>query len=429
MTYDVSPDVQAIYDETEKGLAGDTAQAAAEETEQAAAPEVAAPVDEAAAVAAEGEEETTEEIESDSSDETPAAGSEAETFSDLLSDIPDDETLKPFLTRIPEQSKQKMTALRDGWQRDREALDKVGGREAVEILEPIANLLTKAERTGEDHQAAFAKMIGTNPIATTEFLTEGALNILFNRENAPFAREAAKVGDHVLQTRFGATSDELDKLVMLKDNGYIDLDKDMALLSAEGAGSQLFQSQSDKLTEQQREIDRLKDLVANPVQTATPAKVELDVELDKLIGEGIDPARERVRWGKDSALANVVKSALLAELKGEPEYREAVKLVEQQGLRNGEALQFNVSRHLNSLVNKARARFIEKATSINKDLKSNTERSINAQQAEKQKETAKPQPKPLAPSVRTGTFGGVHTLDPELADIYANTDAKRAAGV
>ncbi len=431
-------DLQAIYQATDSPLT-----AAAEEAVPAAADEAAAPEQDAATEPTETEtpaEPTEEEALEDA--EAPAEDAAAEveagsddTFQDLLDDIPSNETLLATHKRIPQETKDALTSLADRARAERAALEPIGGQEGAKILTPIAALLQKAEVTEDDTAEAWGSLIYSgNNKAAFRLLQDGAKELLFNRGTDPVSKEVASYGDAILENRFGDgySSERIEKLVNLEKAGYINADEDYQTLQAEGKDSTLYQTQQAALDAQAEEIKSLKALVANPQlieqRTVKQSNAVKDMEtvLGTRIAEGITPFRERGRWAEDSPLTKIVTKAILSELKDDPDYKEAVAFVSQEGFKN-DAIPFPVQQKLHSLVNKARGRFGEDMIAVNKALKSMTETSQNAKiNEEVKKEPVKPKPAEISKS--SNWMGGATILDPDLAAIYNESDSsKRAA--
>jgi hypothetical protein len=318
-------------------------------------------------------------------------------------------------------------------------LGRIGGEQGATILQPISELLGKSTREFDDHLKAIGAMIQTNPMATTELLTEGAIGVLFNTGADPAAREFQKAGDAVLQKRFGdgVTSQFIEKAVMLKNAG-LDFDSEIEDIRNQGTSSTLFENLSNENNTLKEQVQELRNLVENPHlierQTAqqTDAVKALDDEIVSRFSEGISPFRERVRWQAESPLTKVVASALLAELKNEPEYKEAVNFVKQYGsLKQGDVIPYNIEKELYKLINKGKGRFGTTAIEINKELRGLTATSRNAQVEKKVKETTKPKAVPVTPqksySNLTSFAGANDPVKAELERIYSESDRQRAA--
>lgn len=427
-------DLQEIYSKS-AAPANDAANveeaAAAAETTETASEEIEVETNEA-----ESAEEPKETPEGES--ETPADEEETEEtsdspddFQDLLDDIPSKEAILKKHNRVPNSAKDDLVMYADNWRADREKLNSIGGEQGAEVLKPIADLLTKPDIQPDDTFGAWSTIVTTNPTAAHQLLVDGATNLLFTTENDPFAREMAKKGDAVLQSRFGegVTAEHIEKLVMLEKGGVIDLDNDMAYLQSEGKDSTLFQSQAEKIAELTTKLEEATNLVKNPHlierQTASSqnAVKELDTELNTRISAGITPFRERGRWPEESALTKIVTKALMSELKESGEYKEAVKFVSQYGsLKQGDVIPYPVESKLYALVSKAKGKFGQDVIAVNADLRKLQEGSRNVEVQKEVKET-KPKAVVVAPTakVSNGMFPD------ELEEIYAKTDALRLA--
>lgn len=423
--YSADPELEAIYAPATEAAVLEDAPAAeeVEETESAAATE------EDTAAADETEDESAEEAdaidaEAESADEPDASPPAEDSFDDLLDTIPTADALRAKYERIPNVAKDEMVSLADMARAKEAVLSRVGGEDGVAILEPVHNLLTKSERVDADHMQALASMWQTNQEATSELLYMGAMGVLFNTNGDEIGKQQAAIGDAILNERFGLNAEKIEKLALLVNDGIVDIDEGMTLLSAEGTDSPLYQSQQKIITALTSQLEELKDLVANPDKITQPSQAEqnaltaLDTEIEKRLADGIAPFRERVRWGEQSQLAKTVTNALLAELRSDPDYKEAVRFAKSQGI--GENIPYTINQKIFTLVNKGKSKFALLAADINKELKSVTATSLNAKVKEKVKET-KPQAVETTP--KQGMFGGAVFSDPELDAIYASASA------
>lgn len=416
-----------------EAVAEDTTEATAEAPADVAADEVEVAEDDSADDTEDADAESDESAADDEETEEPVGHDDE--LSVLLEDIPSPETINAEYYRIPLTAREKMISLADGWRADRTLIEEIGGRDTAEMLKPVAEMLHKSERNGEDLSSALGSMASLNPLATAELLVKGAADVLFNTDDSPAMRDAAQAGDAVLEARFGEgyTAEHIEKLAMLERGGYIDVDNDTKLLQDEGEASPLFERQQATIAEQKIQIEQLKNLVANPDQIVQATDAEaaavkrVDDELDKRLIDGIEVFREKVRWGKDSTLMSLTNEALISRLKRDPDYKEAVALAKQSGAI-GEKLPHTIERKLTLLANKGKARFVEVATAVSKDLAGIAKTSQNAKLQAKESPQVKAQPVTLS-NTPVSTFGGTISLDDRLAKIYGETDAKlRAAG-
>lgn len=422
--------LDAIYAETD--AATEVVEDAVEETATDDADVAADDVETAETETADEDEEQSESDDSAESDEVDETVGHDDALSDLLEEIPSSETIAARFPRVPQAARDEMVHLADNWRADRTLIEEIGGRETAEIFKPVADMLQKAERGAEDTRDALASLATINPNATAEMIFHGATELLFAKSDDPAMRVAAEAGNAILESRFGEgiTAEVIEKLVALKNAEYIDIDGDLALLEQEGTGSKLFEKQQSKISAQEARISELENLIKNPDQiersTDNSSATRIDAELDKRLAEGVEAFRERVRWGKDSALYQITTEALKARLKSEPEYKEALALANQSG-KIGEKLPHLIDRKLYTLLNKGKAKFVEIATNVNKDLASVAKTSQNAKL---QAKDAKVTPAPVKLSNEpVAAFGGVMDLDSRLAAIYSETDNKlRAAG-
>lgn len=416
------PELEAIYNPEAAVEEVTPAADEVDETESAAVIEETAAADETEDEAAEDADATTTSDES--ADESEVSPPAEDSFDDLLDTIPTADALRAKYERIPNVAKDEMVSLADMARAKEAVLARVGGEDGVTILEPVHNLLTKAERVDADHMSALASMWQTNQEATSELLYMGAMGVLFNTNKDELGKQQAAIGDAILNERFGMNAEKIEKLALLVNDGIVDIDDGMTLLSAEGTDSPLYQSQQKTITALTDQVKELTDLVANPERITQPSQAEqnaltaLDAEIEKRLADGIAPFRERVRWGESSQLAKTVTNALLAELRSDPDYKEAVRFAKSQGI--GENIPYTINQKIFTLVNKGKSKFALLAADINKELKGVTATSLNAKVKEKVKET-KPQAVETKP--RAGMFGGALTNDPELDAIYASASA------
>lgn len=382
--------------------------ATVEEPEEAAVEETAAPDE--TTVAAEEEEPAAEEDESeDTSDEAvETESSESVDFNDLLSEIPPDEAILRTHTRIPQATKDALLDLAGKAREARSLLEPLGGEEGVKSFEPIAAMLQKAEPTSEDFQAGIGAMFARNPTSTIGMIAEAAEELLFNRENTPDARAVAKFGETILENRFGIGPDKIEKYALLEKGGF-NVDEEIELWHSEGERSTLFQNMQSTLEEREAKIAELQKLVDNPdqirSQTAahSTAVKALEEDIAKRVHESTSPFRERIKWGDDSPLTTLTMRALMADIKETPAYQEAVKFAAKQGHKPDN---LNVNLLMQQITNMAKVRFSEAATNVNKQLRSLSETSLNAQREKQVKEKTTPKPVPVAPaSNRFSMFG------------------------
>jgi len=420
------PELEAIYNPE---AAVEEVTPAAEEVESQDETESAAVIEEAAATD-ETEDESAEEVvegetDADESAEAPDTQPAEDSFDDLLETIPTPESLRAKWERIPNAAKDEMVQFADMARAKAEVLSSIGGEDGAKILEPIHTLLTKAERVDSDHITALGSMWQTNQEATSELLYMGAMGVLFNTNTDPLGKQQAAIGDAILNERFGADSAKIEQLVLLEKDGIIDIEEGMQLLSGEGTDSPLYQAQAKTISELEQKVGELTDLVANPEKIVPVSKAEqnaltaLDAEIEKRLTDGIAPFRERVRWAEGSVLAKTLTNALLAELKSDPEYAEAMKFARQHGVTEGD-VPYTINQKIFTLVNKGKSRFALTAADINKELRGVSETSRNAVVQQKVKKTT---PQAVETKPKQGMFGGATFSDPELDAIYASASA------
>jgi hypothetical protein len=389
--------------------------------EEAEAPqgEVAESAEEQAEVAAEkdgSEEEATAEGEApaaDQSEETPLG--QNDDLSSLLEEIPSADTINAKFERVPKTARDEMISMADNWRQDREVINAIGGRETAQSLKAVTDALSKAERSDEDTASALSALASINPKATVEVLFHGATELMFAKPGQS-SQEAIDAGNAILEHRFGVDADHIEKLVLLEKGGIIDLEADLNLLHSEGTGSQLFERQQATIDEQKSKIIEMQRLIDNPdlIEKKGAEVSKVDELFEKRFADGIEDVLSRVRWGKESQLAKTVTEAITFNLKNDPDYREAVALAKQG---DGKTLPPLVEHRLRLLVNKGKARFIETATAISKDLVETVKTSRNAVVEKKVEEKVKAAPVELAQAHAPGSFGGALRLPDEIARI------------
>lgn len=389
-------------------------EAVAEEATAENTDEAAAHTEESADVEVETGEEASEEVETqDESEPEESTESADDDFQDLLDDIPTPEQLLAKHNRIPQATKDELVNLANQWREEREFVSKIGGKEGVEVLAPVASLLQSAEPTEDVVNAAFGSMFAANPIASTVMAANVAEFFLSDEAKG---KEIELIGNKILENTFGATKEHIRKLLTLEKAGYVNVDSEWELLQEEGQGSTLFEKQQSEINALKQQLQEKEDLIRNPEKILQKDQVDATRELENdftaKIEEAIVPFAERGRWGKDSALSKLVKTAVIAELKEDPAYKGAVKYVQQSGYKNGDAIPFSVSTALNTLVNKAKARFDNSIREVNAQLKSRTETSLTAQVKQKVERT-----KPKSETV-VERDSGIYNTSPDLDELF-----------
>ena len=381
----------------------------ADETETPATDE---PAEDADDEAIEAELDATEAAESDESD----------SLADLFEEIPSDEVLlKTHVKRLPQESKDAVLGYINKARTATETLNQIGNEEGVKVLAPIHSLLNKSVRSAEDRQEALASMLRTNTSATTEMLVEGALEVLLSSDKSPALREFSKAGDFVLSQRFGEgmTAERIEKYALLEKGGVIDLENDLALL--DGTDSPLYQTQAETINEQTARIQELEELIKNPEKLTQASQVtvdavkDLDGEISKRAEDKLSKVLERVGWPADSTLAKVTLASIHAELRDDPDYKEAIAFTKQNGRFNGEDYKTNLRIH--AVVNKLTSRFGERSLAINNDRRSISQNSRNAQQKAKTQET-KPAPAKLTNNVSSYSTIAPRGMEAQIRELY-----------
>ncbi len=380
-------------------------------TEEAAAEEVAAESDESAAHTADEVGETVEVAEEQHSEEVATEEESAEeleeesadNFQDLLDPIPTPESLLAKHKRIPQETKDELVNLVTNWRQTHEQLQKFGGEEGVKVFEPVINLIRDPSPSQEAVQDAYAALFGANQQATLQMTFETAR--FFLSDEAKQMGHGA-IGDRILESVFGVDGQTIRDYIQLEKAGYIDRENDLKLLDSEGVGSSLFEKQQSEIDQLRAELREANERIANPEKLLKKEQVEATTSFEEKvvnrITEATDPFVERGRWGKDSPLTKVVRNALVAELKNEPEFKSAIKAVQQ----NGE--NYAIQQAVNTLVNKAKARMDNYNREINGQFKQRTETSRNAVVKEKVEQT---RPKSESLKSRPSTFDQLGTPD------------------
>lgn len=321
-----------------------------------------------------------------SGDAKAAADSEAETppeadFAELLDDIPSKEVILRTHQRIPEATKNALVEFADKARNYRDALNRIGGEDGVNVLEPIHKVLTVATPTVEDQVSALAAALDTNEGAALGLFTAGA-ELLFNRNNAPEGRRAAVVGDAVLQRRFGegVTADKIERYVALEQAGAFDSEQDIDMVD----GVFIQDRQAQAIDALMQEVARLKQEAANPHSQAKAqaagetAVVQLNADIAAKLGEAVNPIRDAAQWKPETRIHGILMNAIIADLKNEPEYKQIVELTRANGGRIGTAngtdgeaqMSHAVNIHLTRLVNKAKAHYARDVAAITRDIAS-----------------------------------------------------------
>ena len=347
----------------------------------------------------ENNEESAADDESSATDEKESTEEEtSETFSDLLNPIPSPEQVdaKYAKARIPNEIKTEIKGYVDNWRETNTKLEAIGGEKGVEVFKPFAKILTQAEASEDERTDALKNILTANYGVGMTLLADGAGFLLSTDalKESYGNRVATEIfgadidtinGFTALKASYGekATPEHLKQLLQLEEAGYVNTEEDLELFRSSYGGSDLYESQKSELVALKQQIE---DLKANPEKLlakdkptieATNGIKDFETELGTRIENGIAPLRERGKWSNESRLAKTVQTAILSELKNEPEYKEALKQIKQSGQFNANNMVLFSS--LNSLSNKAKARFSEAVSEINKELRGRSETSRNAQ--------------------------------------------------
>lgn len=395
--------------------------AAAEVDAQVAAVEVATPSDEAAApteeVAAEAVE--TEAPIEDAPEDTGEVAAESDgtaddDFQDLLDDIPTADAINKKFERVPKDARAEMVKYADEWRANRDALNEIGGKDGLEVLKPIVNVIQSPDAHADHIRDAWATMLKTNKESAYRMIVTGGAEVLFNKGTTPIAQEMASYGDELLSARFGegVSAEHIENLLLLEKGGLINVAEDMEVLQLEGKDSSLFQKMQEANEELKAQIEQLKNGSTQPA--APNYSAEFDTELSAKVADEIKGITERIGWKQDSPAYEFVMKALLSELKNDPEYRDVTAFLAQSPFKDASGkIPFPIATKLGTLTRKAQARFTAAASAINSQFR--TQSTRNTVIKEQVKET-KPQPVAVKPQ---SVWSQVRPFGSELDAIYA----------
>lgn len=333
-----------------------------------------------------GDDDANADGETDSENDTVEASAEdTENASDydphdLLDDLPTAEQLLAKHQRIPQATKDELVNLVNRARAERDAIDEIGGKQALEIFKPVSQFLQKPEPTVEEAQDAYVALFGANPRAATEMVAHAAE---FFMNDEPKAKAVERVGDVILERAFGEgiTAEKVRQYVLLEKAGLINLEEDIQLVRNAEEGSTIYQKQMSEIEELKRQLREQQTLISNPeklMQKEIDATAEFNADFNARFEEAIVPLAERGRWGKDTPLTEMAKRAILAELKDEPEYKDVQKFINNNGYAK-DKVPFAISHAVTQLTNKAKARFDKAIREINGQFK---ERAVTGQNAQ-----------------------------------------------
>lgn len=363
--------------------------AAVAPTEEVAAvePEEVAPAEpeETATAHTEVQEEVVEEATAEMDTEPD------EDFQDLLDPIPTKESLLAKHSRIPQATKDELVGLADNWRATNEKLESIGGNEGVEMLTPVFNYLASPTWSPDAAQQTFAAMFKVNPEASIGMVAEAAAFMLSDEAKR---HGIGAVGDKLLESEFGVNGQTIREYVLLEKAGYVDRENDLKLLNTDGNGSSLYQKQESELAVAKQEIQKLQEQIRNPqipkeVIAATDA---FDTTLNNKLEEAITPFLEKAGWEADSPLTQIVKKALVAEIKSDKLYKDAIAQAKETA--NWES-HFGIKQAIQSLVTKGKAKFVESVKGINTQFK---QRPTRNEEVKAKVEQTKPKSEPLKSS-------------------------------
>lgn len=413
-----------LTDELEQAAWNEAYNAAADQTPEAAPVEdtavAAAPDAEAAAHTEESEPETEEVVEETGeatpTDEPEAPAEEGELDTqDLLDPLPTKDQIfqSEKWKRIPNEAKEAMAGYVEQARTFRDQMEAIGGTEAIELFKPVSNLLTKPDPTVEDSVGAYASLFKANHIAAARMVIDASTHFL-NSDEPGFK----DVGAAIVRDVFGdgVTVERLRGLLKLEEAGFVNLDEDLP--AVEENGSTLFKKQETALSQAQQKIRELEDLIKNPEKIASASEVNAEAEFtkdfDKRFTDAVTPFIQRGRWTEAKALSQFVSNAILSELRNDPQYKDVVKHVKQNGAYSAENATFAVRQAVNSLINKAKARYDAAIKGVNADLKNLAGSSRNANLKKEIEKQTKPANISLVPKTPPSPFGSTF-VDPRAA--------------
>lgn len=391
--------------------AWDASQAAATEPEVAPATPDATPESDAAAhttVAEEVVEEVNGEEVADEATESPETEETAESatdFQELLDDLPTKEAILAKFNRIPNDAKEFMVTHVEQQRALRDQIQSIGGEEGLGVYQKVNEFLLSPEPTFEQSAGAFAAMFEKNPLATASMVIDSSSHFL--RSNEPGIRD---VGNKIVADVFGdgITVGHLHNLLQLEKAGLVNVEEDMRALMSDG-NSSLYQTQQSTLEQQQARIRELEDLVKNPEKITKQSEVkagdDFTADLEAKFDEAISQVIEKARWTGSNTLKSVVKNAILAEIKNDPQYKAALKAA-SQGRDD-----WSVRTSKSNLVNMAKAKYIKAVQGVSEDLKGFAANSRNNIVKNKTEQT---KPKSISLTPKQSPFAQTRTPIDEI---------------
>lgn len=372
---------QVVEAATEVPAAADTADPAAAHTDETADTTATEGTTEETA-----EADKTAEADAPEAEEAVSEPDELDTH-DLLDPLPTKEQILQQWNRIPNEAKEAMSGYVEQARTYRDTMAKIGGEEAIPLFEPVAQFLSKPEPTIEDSVGAYASMFKANPLASARMVIDASSHFL--RSDEPGLKD---VGDAIVRDVFGddVTVEKLRGLLQLEAAGFVNLEEDLP--SVQENGSTLFKKQESELSQARQEIRELKDLIKNPEKIASAseksAEAEFVKDFDKRLDDVIAPFLERAGWTEAKGLTKFVKDSIKAELRNEPQYRDLVKHIRQQGEYNPDQLPWAVRQSMNALLKQGKAKQDLAIREVNADLRARVGASRNAKvKAEVEKAT------------------------------------------
>lgn len=346
---------------------------------------------------------------------------------DLLDPLPTKDQILQQWNRIPNEAKEAMSGYVEQARTYRDTMAKIGGEEAIPLFEPVAQFLSKTEPSIEDSVGAYASMFKANPLASARMVIDASSHFL--RSDEPGLKD---VGDAIVRDVFGedVTVEKLRGLLEIEKSGMIDYEEDIA--SVRQDGSTLFKKQETELTQARQKIRDLEDLVKNPEKIASASEVNAEAEFtkdfDKRLDDAFAPFLERGRWTEAKGLSKFVKDSIKADLRNEPQYRDLVKHIRQQGSYSADQLPWAVRQSMNALITKAKVKQDLAIKEVNNDLKALAGSSRNAKVKAEVEKATKPANISLVPkhqSAMSSTFSDPH--DAIEAEAF-KASGMRAAG-
>lgn len=304
-------------------------------------------------------DETEESVESD--DDSPVVEElEEESF------IPADDKIDKL--RIPKEDREQLKKVA---QLARDANEKLEnfGEFGLNVLEPLAKVITKASISDDEGAQILHQMAEANGEVTYQLLFGGATALMQDPEAA----------NQLLGSVFkaeNATVDNIKSLLKLDKEGYIDRD---------------FLTEDTEVLALKEENERLKGEIKaknlpKPDIRGERASKDFETDFHQEIPQKLEGIFQKVSWDKEGQLAKLVTELIAYRLKSDEKYKDTSDFLQQTGsYRNGDKRVGVADANLMVLKNKALAQGTEMIREIQKEFKAISERSRNRVLAEKQK--------------------------------------------